>query len=161
MADIDHIASKSNKTFILVCINFAMLSILFCGLGFVIWQSAQLVLDLKHDLENTKQTVAEIKERVHDLDAEVVIEKVIDSAVKSIQEEVSFAISDSEAMAALADVPERVEATAEAIRLINERIQELDADSIAQRVSYHMLRGMGDGFSEAAESRKPAEPGSQ
>lgn len=157
MADMDYVASKSKNTFILVSINFAMLFILFCGMGFVVWQSAQLVLDLKHDLENTKQALADIKERVHTLDTEVVIEKVVESALVSIREEVASAVTDSETMAALADVPERVEATTEAIKLINERIQDLDSEAIAQQVSYHMLKGLGDGFNEAAESRKPSQ----
>ena len=35
------------------------------------------------------------------------------------------------------------------------RVQEIDADAIAQRVSYELLKGLSEGLGEAAEQRRP------
>ena len=155
MTDIDNVARKTDKTFILVCANFAMLAVLFLGLGFVLFQAATLVTGLKRDLARAEQQVVELKEKVQNLDAEVVVDKVVESAVEAIGKQISEAIPNSESLARLANVPEQVEATAENIQVIAEKVQELDADEIARHVSYHMLKGMGQGFDNAAESRNP------
>lgn len=43
--------------------------------------------------------------------------------------------------------------TGEAIQGIHETFKGLNTEEMAQLVSYHILKGLGDGFQEAAESR--------
>ena len=77
MTDIDRITRKANRTFILVCANFAMLAVLFLGLGFVVFQAATLVTGLKQDLARAEQQVAELKDRIQSVDSEAAMEKMI------------------------------------------------------------------------------------
>jgi hypothetical protein len=157
MPELDPMASKTNKTFILVSLNFAMLFLLFCGLGFVIWQSARLVTDLKQDVARAEQTVARISSRLEQTDSQAVVEQLIESAVAAVREEIGNSLTGAGAMEGLAGVPERVESAAETVRIIGERVEQLESDLIARRVAYYLLKGMGDGLSEAAEARKPKE----
>lgn len=48
-----------------------------------------------------------------------------------------------------------IEETGQAIQGINETVKGLENEEIAKLVSYHILKGLGDGFQEAAETRKP------
>ena len=155
MTEIDPIVRKTNRTFMLVSANFAMLAILFLGLGFVVYQAATLVTGLKQDLARAEQQVSELKERLQGLDTEAAMEQAINTAVQAISEEIAASMPDSEALARLAEVPEKVETAAEAVQAVSEKVQDLDSDEVARRVAYHMLKGMGEGFDEAAESRKP------
>jgi cell division protein FtsL len=156
MADIETIQKKSEKTFIIVCANFAMLAILFLGLGFVIFQAATLVTVLKQDLARAEQQVVELKDRVQEMSAEAVIEKAVATGMETFREEMAESMPGSEALEKLAAVPEKLDATAEAVQAINEMVQDLDSDAFAQRLSYNILKGLGQGFEDAAESRKPA-----
>ena len=149
------LARKTERTFYLVCANFAMLFILFTGLGLLLWQSLGLVNKLKQDLARAEQTIVELRDSVRQIDGEAVIDQAIEVAVAAVQAELTDALPDSEALAALSEVPEKLETTTEAIRDINEKIRDIDAQLIAQQVSYEVLKGLGDGFSVAAESRKP------
>jgi phage shock protein A len=155
MTEIDAIVRKTNRTFMLVSANFAMLALLFLGLGFVVLQAATLVTGLKQNLARAEQQVAEMQERLQGLDTEVAMENAMTRAVQVLREEIAAATPDSEALARLAGVPEKVDTAAEAIRAVSEKVQELDFDQVARRVAYHMLKGMGEGFDEAAELRKP------
>ena len=158
MTDIEHVAGKTDKTFILVSANFAMLAILFLGLGFVVFQAATLVTGLKQDLARAEQQVADLKERMEGMDAEAAMEEAVASAVDALSERFAEAVPDSEALSRLAGVPDSVEATADAVRAVSEKVQELDADVIAQHVAYQVLKSLGQGFGEAAEARKPDGP---
>ncbi len=157
MADIEIIQRKSEKTFILACANFAMLAILFLGLGFVIFQAATLVTGLKQDLAHAEQQLVELKERVQEeMNAEALLQKAVVAGVEAVQEELAASLPDGEALEKLAVAAEKMENTAEAVEAIGKQVQDLDADVIAQAVSYHILKGLGQGLDEAAESRKPA-----
>lgn len=157
MAEIDIIQRKSEKTFILACANFTMLAILFLGLGFVIFQAAALVGGLKQDLAQAEQQLVELKERVQqELDAELIVQKAVAAGVEAIQEELAAAMPSGEALEKLGTAADKMENTAEAVEAISNQLQGLDADEIAKAVSYHILKGLGQGLDEAAESRKPA-----
>lgn len=155
MTDTDQVARKTDRTFILVCANFTMLAILFLGIGYVVFQAATLVTGLKQDLARAEQQVVKLQERIEGMNTEAALQNIMTAAVKAVREELSASTPGSEAIARLAEVPEKVDATAQAIQDIGEKVQDLDADQIAQRVAYHMLKGMGQGFDQAAESRKP------
>lgn len=155
MNNSESMARKTNRTFILVCLNFAMLFVLFCGLGFLLWQSVSLVSQVKQDLAQAEQAVAELRQRVQAVDPQVVMDRAVQSAAEALRTEFADAVPGVAEMEALAEVPQRLAATEEAIRSISQSLQDLDSDEFAQRVSYHMLKGLGDGFSAAAEGREP------
>jgi hypothetical protein len=50
---------------------------------------------------------------------------------------------------------EKIEQTGAVVAGIQQTVAGLDNEAIAQQVSYHILKGLGDGFQQAAESRKP------
>lgn len=157
MSEIEIIQRKSEKTFILVCANFAMLALLSLGLGSVIFQAMTLVTGLKQDLARAEQQIVQLKERVQEgMNAEALVQKAVAAGVKAVREELADSMLDGEALEKLAVAAEKVENTAEAVQSISKKVQELDADEIAQAVSYHILKGLGQGLDEAAESRKPA-----
>jgi hypothetical protein len=155
MSELSHLERQGERTFKLVCANFAMLFILFAGLFFIVWQALSLVSTLKADLARAEESVAQLRERMETMDAEVVIDRAVGIAVASMKEELAAAIPNGDTLKALAGVPEQLEATSEALQAISEKVQDLDAEKIAQQVSYELLKGLGDGFNEAAETRKP------
>jgi hypothetical protein len=146
---------QSRWLFILVCANFTMLAVLFIGLGILLFQSISLVGSLKSDLQRAEQSVAQLRERVERIEPEAAVERIVGKAVGSIREEVRKAVSDSEALAGLATVPENIERATAAANDIAGTLRDLDADAIAQRVSYELLKGLGEGIDAAAEKRKP------
>ena len=134
MPDSENLIRNTERTFRLVCLNFAMLLILFIGIGYLLWQSASLVRALQVDLASARQAV---------------------------RLSVSEAVARSDFGQSLADISQTVKTTADridgaskSIVEINKQLRAADADAIAQRVSYHILKGLGDGFTEAAESRR-------
>lgn len=155
MADSMPSIRQSRWLFILVCANFTMLAVLFIGLGILLYQSISLVGSLKSDLQRAEESVAQLRERVEHIDPEAVVERIVDTAVGSIREEVRQAVSESEPLAALSTVPESIERASVAADEIAETLQGLDADAIAQRVSYELLKGLGEGLEAAAEQRRP------
>ncbi|MEJ2534779.1 MAG: hypothetical protein P8008_04770 [Gammaproteobacteria bacterium] len=146
---------QSRWLFILVCANFTMLAVLFIGLGILLFQSISLVSSLKSDLQRAEASVAQLRERVERIEPEVAVERIVGSAVGSIREEVRQAVSESEPLAALSTVPESIERASTAAEEIAGTLQEIDADAIAQRVSYELLKGLAEGLEAAAEQRKP------
>jgi cell division protein FtsL len=157
VSEIEAIQQRSKKTFILTCANFAMLAVLFLGLGFVIFQAATLVGGLKQDLAQAEQQLVELKERVQqELDAEMIVQKAVAAGLEAIQEELAASMPSGEALEKLGAAADKMENTAEAVEAISEQLQGLDADEIGKAVSYHILKGLGQGLDEAAESRKPA-----
>ena len=146
---------QSRWLFILVCANFTMLAILFIGLGTLLFQSVSLVNSLKSDLHRAEASVAQLRERVERIEPEAAVGRLVDSAVGSIREEVRQAVSESEPLAALSSVPESIERASAAADEMATKLRDLDADAIAQRVSYQVLKGFGEALDAAAEKRKP------
>jgi hypothetical protein len=157
MVDTTPSRRQPNWLFILVCANFTMLAVLFIGLGILLFQSISLVGSLKSDLQRAEQSVAQLRERVERMEPEAAVERIVGSAVDSIRDEVRQAVTESEPLAALAAMPESLERASAAADDIAETLKDLDADAIAQRVSYELLAGMGEGLQAAAEKRKPGE----
>ncbi len=152
-----------DRTFRLVCINFAMLLILFLGIGFLLWQSSRLVRTLQADLARAEQGIAQLRERVQGIGAEAIGEQLVELLGREIREALPAAVKGSALGESVTQMAGTVEATAErvgeaseSIVEISHRLQGMDADAIAQQVSYHLLKGLGEGFTGAAESRRPA-----
>ena len=148
---------QSRWLFILVCANFTMLAVLFIGLGILLFQSISLVGSLKSDLQRAEESVARLRERVERIEPETAVERIVGKAVDSIREEVRQAVSESEPLAALSTVPESMERASAAADEITSTLKDINADAIAQRVSYELLKGMGESLDAAAEKRKPEE----
>ena len=155
MTDTTSSGRRSRWLFILVCANFTMLAVLFIGLGILLYQSVSLVSSLKADLQRAEESVAQLRMRVERIEPEAAVGRIVESAVSGIRAEVNRAVTESEPMAALATVPASIERASAAAEDIAETLTDLDANAIAQRVSYEVLRGMGEGFNAAAEKRKP------
>ena len=155
MADTTPSNRQSRWLFILVCANFTMLAVLFIGLGVLLFQSISLVGSLKSDLQRAEESVAQLRERVERIEPEAAVGQIVDTAVSSIREEVRQAVSESEPLAALSTVPESIERASAAADDIAKTLKDLNADAIAQRVSYELLKGLGEGLDAAAEKRKP------
>lgn len=162
MSELSQLQSKQNQTFILVCINFVLFIILFSALGYVSWQSATLVNRLKGDLDKAEQTIAELHDRFQQMDTNVIVDRLVTSATEQLGDSIRNVVQSSdlimpikEASDQLTATSEMIEETGAAIQGIHETIKEVNSEEIAQMVSYHMLKGLGDGFQEAAENRKP------
>lgn len=169
MSDYDQLEKKQNQIFILTCLNFIMFLVLFCGLGYVTYQSANIVAKVKNDLELAEQKIAGLHEKMDHLDAEEIVQRIVAMATEQVAESVRNVIAEStlpeplkNASAKIENASERIDQTREvvistgaAIQDISEVVKGLDSDEIAQRVSYHILKGLGDGFQEAAADRKP------
>ncbi len=163
MTEIDQLQKKNNRMFILVCLNFTMLVVLFCGLGYVTWRSVVLIENLETKLSNAEAAVAGFQDRIQGMDVDVVMEKVMASATEKLKDSIKNTIQQADFTDSLGDLSEKVEATreklertGEAIQEINTKLRNLNGEQIAQAVSYNMLKGLGDGFNQAAESRKAA-----
>lgn len=162
MSELNQLQSKQNQTFILVCINFVLFMILFTGLGYVTWQSATLLNRLKGDLDRAEQAIVEMQNRFQNMNTDVIVDRLVTSATESLGEAIRDVVKDSDlttpvmqASEKLAATHELIEDTGTAIQEIHETIKGVDNEEIARLVSYHILKGLGDGFQEAAESRKP------
>jgi len=132
-----------------------MLAVLFIGLGILLFQSVSLVGSLKSDLQRAEESVALLRERVERIEPEAAVERIVGTAVGSIREEVRLAVSESEPLVALSAVPESIEQASASANEMAEILRNFDADAIAQRVSYELLKGLGEGLDTAAEKRKP------
>ena len=169
MGDAERMEKRQKQILILTCLNFAMFLVLFGGLGYVVYQSASLVNKLQNDLEMAEQRIAALHDKFDHLDAEVVVQRIVSVAAEQVAESVREAIGEAALPEPLKNASERLEnasenihetreavvSAGEAIQDINEVVKDLDSDEIAQRVSYHILKGLGDGFQEAAAGRKP------
>ncbi len=162
MSDFVQLQKKQNQTFILVCINFLFFMILFAGLGYVTWQSAALVNRLKGDLDRAEQTIVQLQSRFQQMDTDVIVDRLVATASKQIGESITKVVQDANIAAPIVQASEQlaatrktIEQTGQAIQGIHETVKGLDDEEIAKLVSYQILKGLGDGFQEAAESRKP------
>lgn len=165
MTEISQLSRKSDRTFILVCLNFIMLFVLFCSLGYVAWQSTALIEALQEDLDRAEETVAKLKARIREMDVDLVMDRVSGAAVDKLKGSVASAVEEADFVNVLRDLSakadnaqEKLEQTGESIRALNERLQQMDPESLGQAVSYHVLQGLGEGFSQAAETRKSINP---
>ncbi len=145
-------SKKQNQILVLVCINFFLFMILFTGLGYVTWQSATLVNRLKDDLDKAEQTVAEMKNQLEHVDTNKIIDQMVASASVQLSESIKNVVQSSNLTEPIMQASEDLAATQE---IIQEAVEKLDNVEIANQVSYQILKGLGDGFQSAAESRKP------
>ena len=136
--------------------------VLFAGLGYVSWQSATLVNRLKGDLDRAEQAIAGLQERFRNMDMEVLVDGFLTKASERIDRSIRNIVEDSDFTAPLTRATERMAATQEtieqtrvAIQGIHETIKGLESEEMARLVSYHILKGLGDGFQKAAETHKP------
>ena len=162
MTDFERLHSKQTKIFILVCTNFVLFLVLFSGLGYVTWQSAALVHQLQKDLDRAEQTIGNLRDRIQQVDIEVITDRLVTTASKQIGESIRGVVQAPDIMDPIVQATEKLAATqemimetGEAIQGIHEKVKGLDNEEIAQLVAYHTLKGLGDGFQKAAESRKP------
>lgn len=162
MNELIQLQKKQNQTFILVCINFTLFMILFVALGYVSWQSATLVNRLKGDLDRAEQAIAELQSRFQNMDTDVIVERLVTMASEQLGESIRNVVQGSELTVPMTQASEKIaatqviiEETGEAIQGIHETVKGLDNEEIAKLVSYHVLKGLGDGFQEAAETRRP------
>lgn len=160
--EIEQLKQKNDRMFVLVCLNFAMLAVIFFGSGYVLWQSATIINKLKEDLDTAELAMVEIRERLQQLDVDAAMDRVMSDATEKIKVSVSTALQESDLGSPLMELSQRVqggqeklEKTTEAIAEVNERLKNIETEELAQLVSYNMLKGLGEGFTEAAESRKP------
>ncbi len=162
MSDFEQLQKKQNKTFIVVFINFFLFMILFAGLGYVTWQSATLVNRLKGDLDRAEQTIAHLQNRFQQIDTDAIVDRLVATASQRIGESIKEVVQGSDitgpivqASEKLAATHDMIEQTVQAIQGIQDTVKDLDNKEIAELVSYQILKGLGDGFQEAAEARKP------
>lgn len=162
MSEMNQLQKKQNQTFMLVLVNFVFFMILFAGLGYVAWQSARLVNQLQADLDRAEQTIADLQDRFQNMDTGEIVDRLVASATEQLGESIRKAVRTSELTAPIEQAAEKLAATQEllanaeqAIQAIHQTIKDVDSEEIARQVSYQLLKGLGDGFQEAAESRKP------
>ena len=162
MTEIEQLQQQNHRTFILVGLNFIMFLILFLGLGYVAWQSSILISKLEGNLTKVEQAVERFQARIQQVDFDTVMDKALTNARDNMGDSVRAALSQSEFGSALTNLGERVdqandrlEQIGDAVKNANKKLQEIETEQLAQLVSYNILKGLGDGFTQAAESRKP------
>ena len=162
MSDIAGVQLKQNRIFVMVCLNFLLFLVLFAGLGYVTWQSAALVNQLKGNLDQAEETIVQLKGRLEQLDTDVVVERLVDSASAQMRESLEQVVQNIDIVAPIAEMSEKLSATQEtfektnqAIVGIHETVKGLDNEEISQLVSYYLLKDLGDGLHKAAEKNKP------
>ena len=162
MTEIEQLQQQNHRTFILVGLNFIMFLILFLGLGYVAWQSSILISKLEGNLNKVEQAVERFQARIQQVDFDTVMDKALTNARDNMGDSVRAALSQSEFGNALTNLGERVdqandrlEQIGDAVKNANKKLQEIETEQLAQLVSYNILKGLGDGFTQAAESRKP------
>ena len=162
MSDLVQLQKRQNQTLLLVCINFVLFVVLFSALGYVAWQSATLVNRLQEDLGKAEQTIAQLQGRFQNMDLEDVVDRLVNSATAQLCTSIAAVVQQSDLSAPMTRVSDKItaaqeiiEQTSEVVAGIQQTVAGLDNEAIAQQVSYHILKGLGDGFQQAAESRKP------
>ena len=162
MAEIEQLQQQNHRTFILVGLNFIMFLILFSGLGYVSWQSSMLISKLETDLEKIERAVVQFQEKIQHMDLDALMGKVMESAKDNMGDSIRTALTQSDFGGSLSNLAEKVEdaqnkleRVSEAVQEANDKLQKIDTEQLAQLVSYSILKGLGDGFTNAAESNKP------
>lgn len=136
--------------------------ILFAGLGFVTWQSATLVSRLNTDLGKAEQTIGELQSRFQNIDTDVIVEQLVTQASEQLSASLRTTLKNTDFIQPIAEISEKIALTQEMIgksgdtmQIIQEKMSHLDNDEIAKRVSYHVIKGLGDGLQRAADERLP------
>ncbi len=162
MIELEIVQKKQNRILIIVCINFLLFLILFGGMGYVTWQSAALVNQLKGNLVEAEQTIAELKDRFQRIDTDEIVERLVASASAQLKESLTHVISESDLKVPITQMSERLYATQETIEKTNqaiigihETVKGLDNEEISKLVTYYILKDLGDGLHKAAEKNKP------
>jgi hypothetical protein len=148
---------KTRRTLVLVSLNFAMLLVLFCGLGFVLWQSSTLLNALGADLARAERAVAEVRERLQRMSPPTLGEAVAERLGERIGESIREALDDtkiSESLERLAvavdDARASLADTRASLRDSNARLRELDTDALARRVAGHVAEELRAGTAAPA-----------
>jgi hypothetical protein len=96
------------------------------------------------------------------MDTDMIVERLVTTATEELGESIRKVVQDSDLTGSVTQVSEKLGAThdmiaetGEAIQGIHETVKGLETEKMAQLVSYQILKGLGNGFQEAAESRKP------
>ena len=162
MSELIQLQKKQNKVYILVCINFLLFMILFTGLGFVTWKSATLVSRLNTTLGKAEQTIAELQSRFQNMDTDVIVERLVNTASEQLGDSIRTTLKNTDLAQPLSEISDKIASTqemvdksGEAIQRVQEKMTHLDNDEIAKRVSYHVIKGLGDGLQKVAEDRLP------
>lgn len=162
MTDIEQLSQQHRRTFILICANFIMFVVLFFALGFVAWKSATLISKINEDLDRAEQAVAQLQLRIQDLSVENLMDKVVSSAGDSIRSSLKTAINESNFNVSLSTLSTRIEGSqakleriGQSLQEANDKLHKIDTEELAQLVAYHILARLGEGFTSAAEARKP------
>jgi predicted PurR-regulated permease PerM len=162
MSELVQLQKKQNRIYILVCINFLLFIILFAGLGVVTWQSATLVSRLNKNLGKAEQTIVELQSRFEKLDTDMIVKRLVSNASEQLGESIRTTLKNTDFTQPIAEISNKIVLTqemigksGEAMQKIQEKMNHLDNDEIAQRVSYHVIKGLGDGFQKAADDRLP------
>lgn len=163
MTENEYLRQQNQRTLILVSINFVMFLILFSGLGYVAWKSSTLITKLETDLAKAEQAVVRFQGKLEHLDIDTLMAKVMQGAKENLGESVKTALNQSDFGGSLSNLSEKVENAqgkleriSTAVQEANDNLRNIDTEQLAQLVSYNMLKGLGEGFTNAAESRKPA-----
>ena len=162
MTEIEQLKQQNHRTFILAGLNFIMFLVLFFGLGYVAWQSSTLISKLEDDLNKVEQAVGQFQARIKQVDFDTVMDRVLADAKDNMGDSIRTALRQSEFGSSLNNLAERVdqahdklESVGEQFRQANEKLQKIETERIAQLLSYSILKGLGTGFTQAAESNKP------
>ncbi len=162
MAEIEQLQQQNHRTFVLVCVNFIMFLILFSGLAYVSWKSSMLISKLETDLEKVERAAVQFQDKIQHMDLDALMGKVMESAKENMGDSIRTALNQSDFGGSLNNLAEKVENTqdkleriSEAVQEANNKLQKIDTEQLAQLVSYNILKGVGDGFTKAAETNKP------
>ncbi len=163
MDDYNQLRKKQNQMFFLVLINFILFMVLFAGVGYVAWQSFVLVSRLQNDLARTEQTVVNLQDKLRKMDTNLLVERIVEKTTGRLAQSIETVLENTDLVSPITKVSDKLDTTqekiietGEAIKEIRSAVKGLDNEDIARRVSYNILKGLGDGFQEAAESRSPA-----
>lgn len=162
MSELIHLQKKQNRIYILVCINFLLFMIIFTGLGFVTWKSAALVSRLNADLGKAEQAIGELQSRFKNMDTDVIVERLVNTATEQLGNSIRTTLKNTDLAQPIAEITAKIALTqemvgksGEAMQRIQNKMNHLDNDEIAKRVSYHVIKGLGDGLQKAADDRLP------
>ena len=121
-----------------------------------------MVNRLQEDLDKAEQTIAELQGRFQNMAIDDVVDRLVNAATEQLGTSIAAVVQQSDLSAPMIQVSAKITAaqelikqTGEAVAGIQQTVSGLDNEVIAQQVSYHILKGLGDGFQQAAESRKP------
>jgi hypothetical protein len=161
MADSEQGQRRDQWTLALVSLNFLMFLILFSGLGFLVWRSLGLISQLERNLGKVEQTMVQVQHRIDTLDVDAAMNRLMANATQRVGQSIQTSLDQANFGGSLAgmtqrmeNVQARIDQIGEAVRAANARLREIDPDTLAQQVSYNILKNLGDGLRAAAESRR-------